>query len=239
VGRQDLETLVELFKTNFFAIIKQAISQETIRKYWLTGVLPAFRDGISPLIGTRVISELAQYNGLCGLTGEEVETIASVYLRSTHSGDSLAEVLRQMKQWYNGHQFCPPRDYVPPATLYNPLQVFDHLRRLRAGERALPRDIDAIHCGSVLNSIPNDGAFSVRDLLPLLSGGVHSRIGSEFGARELQQVGRSESITWTLLYYYGVLTHGNTVYDLRIPNTAILHMVCIFRCYHPLLCCLT
>ena len=69
-----------MMKTGFFAIMKQACARGLVQKYWLTGVLPAFRDAISPLIESKVISTLPEYNGLCGLTDAEVRTIAKTYL---------------------------------------------------------------------------------------------------------------------------------------------------------------
>jgi hypothetical protein len=65
---------LEVLKSEFFAVIKKSCGV-SVAKYWLTGVLPAFRDGISPLTATNVISFNEQYHSLCGLTQEDVNAI--------------------------------------------------------------------------------------------------------------------------------------------------------------------
>jgi hypothetical protein len=76
-----------------------------VHKYWLTGVLPAFRDGISPLTATEDISMWPEYNNACGLTEDKVRTIAKAYL----SGDELEQELQTINSWYGGYKFCSIR----------------------------------------------------------------------------------------------------------------------------------
>ena len=47
----------------------------SIGKYFLTGVLPAFRSSLSPLNETIIISNRSRFHGICGFTEEEVKTI--------------------------------------------------------------------------------------------------------------------------------------------------------------------
>jgi hypothetical protein len=99
--------ITALFKASFFQILKDAISTGIVMKYWLTGVLPAFRDGISPLLAVEVISDKPQYHGLCGLTDTEVQTIAETYLSSSPLLRDIHSVMHTLRHWHNGYRFHP------------------------------------------------------------------------------------------------------------------------------------
>ena len=198
-----------------------------VQKYWLTGVLPAFRDGISPLTATRIISTSPNYSHVCGLTEEEVQTIAQAYLGSSLSDDELSQELQVIKRWYNGYRFCSPIHNMAPPLLYNPQQVFAHLQAIREGGYVNPHDEqNATHTATVLNAILTSGEMSMDDILPLLDGGVQASISHELGAPEVQRIGRDIKITWSLLYYFGVITHGDN-HNLIVPNTTNHYLVCV------------
>lgn len=198
-----------------------------VQKYWLTGVLPAFRDGISPLTATEVISMWPEYSHACGLTGEEVRMITEAYLGSKLSSDELEQQLRIIKGWYNGYKFCPSEDSGSASRLYNPQLFFTHLRTVGQSRGHVNPFIEAnaTHNSSVLKAISTDGDMKADGLLPLLCGNLRATVMTEFGAPEVQQIGRNANITWTLLYYFGVITHGDGK-ELRIPNTTNHHLVC-------------
>jgi hypothetical protein len=124
--------VAELFKTRFFAVIKRACGY-AVAKYWLTGVLPAFRDGISPLSATDVISAQSEYHGLCGLTEAEVRSVVTACLPTFTDAD-LEDILARMKDWLGGYRFCPdgPGTSSLPL-LYNPQLLFSHLRTITHG----------------------------------------------------------------------------------------------------------
>jgi hypothetical protein len=109
-------SLTAFFTSSFFGIIKDAVSRNIVVKYWLTGVLPAFRDGISPLSATRTLSKDPMFHGLCGLTDAEVRTIAEDYLPS----HGMAAVMHELQQWHNGHRFCLANTGESIQPLYNP-----------------------------------------------------------------------------------------------------------------------
>ncbi|TDL27117.1 DUF1703-domain-containing protein [Rickenella mellea] len=140
------ERVAEFFSTQFYGVIKEAVSQLIVVKYWLTGVLPAFRDSIGPLLAAHIISNESEYHGLCGLTDAEVQTIARAYLSSDIEPPALAETMRELQRRYGGYRFCAPGD-EPLETLYNPQLVFTHLRGLAKNKSDLdPRDeIEAVH----------------------------------------------------------------------------------------------
>ena|ERR1700722_870049 len=220
--------MAEFFKTKFFSVIKEGCSGGVVAKYWLTGVLPVFRDGISPLTATTVVSRWPEYSGLCGLTEQEVQAIATKYLDPTHSDIHIAQVIQQVKLWFNGYRFCPGSS---TPLLYSPQQVFTYLRAARLGRPHEHPDADAnvTHTANVLKAISIHGDVSVNDLFPLLSGGFQARIATELGAAEVRQLSKSASVTWGLLYYFGVVTHGEKTGTLEAPNTTMKSFVGIFR----------
>jgi hypothetical protein len=199
-----------------------------VRKYWLTGVLPAFRDGISPLSATTVISMLPQYHGLCGLTKEEVEAIAKKYLASTHTLNHIKSTVALMKSWYDGYVFCPPGHdkSLSPSRLFNPQLVFTHLRAVSLKSAWLnPRkEANATHSAIVLSAITGQGITSF-DLATSLSGNIDVSIMTEFGPRELKRLGQDHNLTWSLLYYLGVITHNDDNPSMCLPNASMRFLV--------------
>ena len=220
--RNHYEQVANLFKTQFFVIMKRAMG-DVVQKYWLTGVLPAFRDGISPLAATSVISMLPQFHGLCGLTYDEVNAIAQKYLGCTHRPDSISA---RMRNWYNGYIFCPYRNGgVKLDRLFNPQLVFTHLHALSAKVLWLRPDMDAdaIPSSIVLAAIKGHGISD--DLLPLLGGDLSVNIKYEFGPHEVRCTGQDLSLTWSLLYHLGVITHNEENALMRIPNAFVRCLV--------------
>jgi hypothetical protein len=131
-NRDRFYRVAEFFKTQFFAILKQATTANTILKYWITGVLPVFRDGISPLTATVILSSDPEYHGLCGLTDSEVRTVAEAYLSPVLEPQAVEDAIQTLRNWYNGYLFSRAKSKAPLNTLYNPQLVFTHLRRLAA-----------------------------------------------------------------------------------------------------------
>jgi len=216
--------ITNLFKSEFFRIIKDMVAQNIVVKYWLTGVLPAFRDGLSPLTAARVISGVREFHGLCGLTGAEVQTVAEAYLSRSLGPQELTEALHEVRQWYNGYRFCKTKTH-PIDPLYNPQLVFTHLRGLAAREPIEPRDeIEAPHTASVLNAIPKDGDSSFFDVFTQASSSsLESEVRAQFTADDVQM--RYPWVTQTLLYYFGVFTYAETSRFLTIPNRTMRRLV--------------
>jgi hypothetical protein len=160
---EQYKKVAELFSTNFFAVIKDSVEDDIIVKYWLTGVLPNFRDGTSPLMATRIISDNPEYHGLCGLTDAEVRIITAAYLGPT----VVDNAMKVLQKKYNGYQFCLP-DKVTQETLYNPQLVFSHLMDMRSRERSNhePKDeTDIMHSNNVTQALPQKGDVSTKRIL--------------------------------------------------------------------------
>jgi len=225
----------QFFKINFFSVLKEACGRlgdgpAIIGKYFLTGVTPAFRAGISPLAGASLVSGRGELHGMCGFTEDEVKTIVQYYL---HKDDQETDrIVHTMRRLYNGYYFantCYNVSKPQSSLLYNPHQVFHYINEQNShGHIATHEESTAVHSTTILKSVADMGDFSVNDLVELiLSGSVKSKITSEFGFVDLLQVGKDKVITWSLLFYLGILTRGSNG-DLRIPNEATKSSVRIF-----------
>jgi hypothetical protein len=235
--RDRFDRVADFFKTQFFAILKQATSSNTILKYWITGVLPVFRDGISPLAATEILSRDAEYHGLCGLTDSEVQTIAQAYLSPVLEPQAVEDAVKTLRIWYNGYLFSPPKSAPRLDTLYNPQLVFTHLRGLAklVTSNLDPQDeIEAPHIARVLNAIPNDGNDSFVDMfVRVTSGKLEADVQHEFGVDEVRQVGSNARITRSLLYFLGVFTCVEEGDFLKVPNQTMRRAVRMVVAFDP------
>jgi hypothetical protein len=226
------QDLTAFFTSSFFGVLKSAVSQDIVVKYWLTGVLPAFRNGISPLSATRVLSKVPQFHGLCGLTDAEVRTIAESYLPSSSESHDIETVMHELQQWHNGYRFCQPAKGEAIEPLYNPQLVFAHLQSLASGQSTRPDDeLEALHTTSVLNSI-DKSTFREIFLLAASAKLDATVVRHQFSADEFQAADESradDSSAWltnTLLFFFGVFTFAESGNFLKIPNKTMQTLVC-------------
>ncbi|KAF9369335.1 hypothetical protein CPC16_004587 [Podila verticillata] len=226
----NVQHIESFFKENLFSILKEGCSAASmndygviISKYFLTGVTPAFRAGISPLAATAIVSNNRSLHGICGFTESEVKAIVKHYLRMN---DQEAEPLvHSVRRLYNGYYFAMSgydESNSSPPLVYNPHLVFHYLSNFQSeGFVAKPEESTAVHSTTILKSIADVGEFSVNDLVGLIvSKSVQSKIKTEFGYSELLSVGKDREITWSLLFYLGVLTLSSDG-SLRVPNDII------------------
>lgn len=223
----NFQHIESFFKENLFSILKEGCSTTSmndygviISKYFLTGVTPAFRAGISPLTATAIVSNNRSLHGICGFSESEVKAIVKHYLRMN---DQEAEpLLHSIRRLYNGYCFAMSGydESSPPLPLvYNPHLVLHYLSNFQnEGFVANPEESIAVHSTTILKSIADMGEFSVNDLVELIvSKSIQSKIKSEFGYSELLSVGKDREITWSLLFYLGILTLSPDG-SLRVPN---------------------
>jgi len=218
--------IAELFNTHFFAIMKQA-TYTVINKYWVTGVVPVFREGTSPLTAVTIISDKPRYNGLCGFTDAEVRAIAQSYL-SAYQSRELETALNTIKKWYNGYTFFRGEHEAEAGSLHNPQLLFNQLRSLADKEEQVAplEEIGAPHMAFVLATLPDTGEVSFLDAyIRVISSGIMTEVTHQFGATEVRQLGKDASTTWNLLYFFGVLTHAPDGLRLRAPNSTMLNVV--------------
>jgi len=225
-----IDELSALLKAHFFAVMKQACGS-SVAKYWLTGVLPAFRDGISPLTATRQISFEKRYQSLCGLTQMDVEAIVSRALRDCPNSDT-AGTLRDLKSWYNGYKFSSTSS-DSEGTVYNPQLVFVHLDSIISGTTpsSYIDEANAVHNATVLSAVGETGLVTIHDLVHMISSEAAAYIMTELSFPELMQDPeiRSEDVTWPLLYYLGIVAFSSDSSEetksLCIPNGTMRRLV--------------
>src|SRR5438552_2162348 len=151
--KQEIKWVEGILKPEFFGVIKRFCGT-AVAKYWLTGVLPAFRDGISPLSATRVISFDEEYSSLCGFTEKDVKAIIERALSHCSKNDQ-EKILINLKNWYNGYKFSPARnDSHDIPSMYNPQLVFVHLQKMISHSEQWHHsdEANAVHSATVLSS---------------------------------------------------------------------------------------
>jgi len=203
-----IQDLSELLKAQFFVILKQACGK-SVEKYWLTGVLPAFRDGISPLTATQVISFEDEYHSLCGLTQDDVEAIVKRTLRDLPQS-AQSSTLESLERWYDGYRFTNTSIDSENLTLYNPQLVFVHLRNVVSGRppTSYINEANAVHTSTVLSLVGETGPVTIHSLIDMLSSSVEAKISTKLSFEEIMRNEeiRPKNVTWSLLYYLGIAT---------------------------------
>ena len=103
--RAKIREIEQFFYANFFTPLKEGYGdsgnqKSPIEKYFVTGVLPAFRGWNSPLNATVLYSNDPRFHGVCGFSEAEVTEIIQKFL-----GDDEHEVelvLHTMRHYSNG-----------------------------------------------------------------------------------------------------------------------------------------
>jgi hypothetical protein len=189
-------------------------------------VLPVYRDGVSPLNAVELISDRQEYHGLCGLTENEVHTIARAYLSLQPVKMEVA--LWDLWRWYRGHLFCRVHEPgLPLDTLYCPELVFAHLRALEDHMRIRPIDeIYHLLPPRVLDAIPDEGRASFIELFYRVQcGRLKADVAPSIGATEASQIGINPRTTQTLLYYFGIFTYTKDGRYLKMPHSTMINVV--------------
>lgn len=226
---REYQSVTDAFKSLFFAILKDGASRDIVAKYWLTGVLPAFREGISPLAATEILSNKLEFHGLCGLDDAEVQTIAETFLSALQREYDIAAVMHELRQWYNGYRFATDNPSQPAAPLYNPQLVFMHLRGLAKGRFVEPRDDrEAPHISKALDDI-GDETF-LDDFILAASSKLESSVRYQILPSDSADPGTKRWVPQTLLYFFGVLTYAKNPGMLTIPNEGMQQAVRSTRC---------
>jgi Predicted AAA-ATPase len=225
-------TVIEIFfGTSLFSTLKAACGDDIIgcvSKYFVMGVLPTFRQGITPLFVNTTISRWWIFHGVCGLNGYQVRKLVSTFLNCPDPSPSLDNVCRTLKEYYNGYYFAEDSDLE--EHLYNLHHVNHHLFRYEAGGRVhVPEQAKSVHSECVLQLIPDTGNFSMEDIIELLANGyIKSKVWGIFGSTELEELGEDKATTLSFLMYSGVLTRDVDFEIFRIPNKMMKIMVCGF-----------
>ena len=211
------------FNTSFFAVIKEGcggVDVPVISKLFVTGVTPAFHGGISSFLVADDISNRRDLHGMCGFTQTEVTAMVEEYLERDILETS--DIVERMRRLYNGYRFCSDDTL---DTLYNPQMVFHFLQAYRSCNAVMkPSEVSSITSSRLLAHIAHKGAFSMHDLIDLITTGyVNTRIGYVINFNDLLLVKTARS-AWSFLFYCGILTLGEPG-QLKIPNEVMRNEV--------------
>jgi hypothetical protein len=134
------------------------------------------------------------------------------------------KALQSLQLWYNGYKFCLSGTEIP--LLYNPQLVFVHLEKMVTGSSHMPHfdEANAVHSATVLSAVSETANVTTHHLMDMLStNGNHTKasISSELSYLELMQEGCSAQVSWSLLYYLGIITHHKESGFLWVPNRSM------------------
>jgi Predicted AAA-ATPase len=232
-SKQVICWLEALLNSEFFAVIRQFCGK-SVAKYWITGRLPAFRDGMSPLTATRLISFQEQYQSLCGFTQEDLDAIVTRAMRDFPENERIS-ILAFLKRWYNGYMFSPTLSGSENLLLYNPQVIYALLKKIVHGPTPLYCIglAGTMHSATLLSIIGEPGLVTISDFIRMLYSKANAGILSEFSFAELMQEQNklSKDVIWSLLYYVGIVTfcedsdHQGETRSLRVPNATLARLV--------------
>ncbi|CAI2189128.1 5297_t:CDS:10, partial [Funneliformis geosporum] len=219
--RNDVDVVEQFSYTNFFAVIKRGCCGP-IDKLYVTGVAPAFRAGLSPLLILDDISERPQFFGICGFTEEEVQSIAKCYF--DNNMQIVNDAMDQMRHLYFGYNFVNTGSNTQTPFLYNIHLIFHYLReRQSRGLVFKPSESAAVNSTKILTCIADQSPVSIDDLFKFLTNGmVFTKLQNNFNYSDFLRTGEQDieyhqRLTWSFLYYFGILTRDYAG-KLIIPN---------------------
>ena len=207
-----------------FKAIKSASAGQGLDRVFITGVSPVV---LSDLTSGRNVAENVYlkpaFNDLCGFKEAEIAAaLSQVAAVCGYSAEKSSEALDMMRTFYNGYRFSPDAS----AAVYNPTLALYFLKEFQetcgfprnlldsnlAMDRSKIAYVTHLPGGAqlILDLLTDDAALTVRQLV------------DRFGVEEMRTTAKDHSFMASLLYYFGVLTHGGLTplqeIILRTPN---------------------
>jgi hypothetical protein len=228
--QQRYENLVQsegILKTLFKAI-KDNASEGKVGRVFITGVSPIVMSDMSS--GYNVATNIYlddDFNGLCGISNNELMTLVTNLTIECHQSDNdKLTILETMRQFYNGYRFCTSEKQL---RIYNPTLCFYFLRHFQKACEAPTKILDgnlAMDANKIryIANLPN-GENIIHQLLDEQSPMLLDELEDRFGVEALRELQSGEKFMISLLYYFGVLTIvgrgelGELVFG--IPNLVI------------------
>jgi Predicted AAA-ATPase len=229
---KEVQAVETFFKANLFAPLKRGYNDPDvgcISKYFITGVLPAFRGGLSPLTAITMLSNKRGFHGICGLDDEQVKVLTRAYLQDKLDDKLLDDLCDDLRKFYGGYCFASGGDL---KRLHNPNFIYEYLFQYdpRQKERDEVGNTTSTHSAKILKLVADTGAFSVADIVELRVKGyveLKEALMSDFTFIDLLCLtGKDNHLTFSLLMYIGALSYGVQPQVLLIPNEVSKEMVC-------------
>ncbi|QQZ29628.1 AAA family ATPase [Thiothrix subterranea] len=212
-----------------FKVIKGSVSEGKISRVFITGVSPLVLSDVTS--GYNVSTNISldeDFNGLCGVSEEELSGLVSEVLQDCGLPDTqAATVLDTMRQFYNGYRFCADASF---PTVYNPTLCFYFLRAYQKRCKPPAEMLDgnlAMDASRVryIASLP-EGGNVIANILDEQNPVVLPYLETQFGVEQLHKLQTDPRYMASLLYFFGVLTIGGTAgpleeMKLEVPNRVI------------------
>ena len=210
-----------------FKVIKAGASEGKIGRVFITGVSPVVMSDMTS--GYNVAKNITldpRFNGLCGITQQELAPLVAQVLEDCAKPQQLAAVLENMRQFYNGYRFCYN---VAKEALYNPILCFHFLEHYQQ-ECTAPRDmLDsnlAMDAGRIRYIANLEGGQTVIAwVLDEENTASLDNLADDFGVENIWRLKQDQHYMLSLMYYFGILTLGGFSSDgslqLKIPNLVV------------------
>jgi hypothetical protein len=212
-----------------FKVIKGNVSEGKIARVFITGVSPLVLSDMTS--GYNVATNISldeDFNGLCGISEEELSGLVSEVLQDCAApAMQAATVLDTMRQFYNGYRFCADASF---PTVYNPTLCFYFLRAYQKRCKPPAEMLDgnlAMDASRVryIASLP-EGSNVIANILDEQNPLLLPYLETQFGVEQLHKLQTDPRYMASLLYFFGVLTIGGTAgaleeMKLEVPNRVI------------------
>ncbi|MEZ4863629.1 MAG: AAA family ATPase [Caldilineaceae bacterium] len=230
----DLVSGEGLLKT-LFKNIKIAGSGGGLDRLFMTGVSPILMNDVTS--GANVnedVTWLPYFRDLCGFRASEVYSLVEQMVAEGQLAQTkVAEVMEQMRIFYNGSQFVthapatfPDKGGQDSSLVYNPILVFYFLRNIqRFGyypDNMLDNNLTPDYNKLVYISSHPKGEELIYDALNEEASITVFDVSERWGVKEMLDPDKQRERLATLLCYLGALTVAGKTVDgeilLKVPN---------------------
>lgn len=219
------------FYRGFFNIVKAITTgpDAPVKRMFITGVSPVTLDDVTSgfNIGTNITTN-RKFNEMVGFSETELLEMLSYYESEGLLNDSIEDLVRVMKPWYDN--YCFAKECIG-QTMYNSDMVLYFLNNyLLDGyvpsdmlDRNIRTDYSKLRHFIRIDKMQEEGRSVITRLID--TGEVNGNvIKNSFPAENLADPGNFVS----LLYYFGLLTYDRVEYGetiMKIPNLAVREQI--------------
>lgn len=219
------------FYRSFFNVIKGVTTgaEAPIKRLFITGVSPVTLDDVTSgfNIGTNITTD-ELFNSMVGFSESELFDMLSYYQSEGMLVDSIDDLVRVMKPWYDN--YCFAKECIG-QTMYNSDMVLyflnNYLQKKRPPSDMLDRNIrtdySKLRHFIRIDKMQEEGSSVITKLIDTneVNGNV---IKTSFPAENLADPGNFVS----LLYYFGLLTYDRVEAGemiMKVPNLAVREQI--------------
>lgn len=214
------------FLKNFYTSLKNNTQPDRpIARIFITGVTSLTLDSLELAPDfLQNISNLESFASMFGFTELELKMIIPQVIDLEKYGHSVDEVLKRIKQLYQGYNFCPNSQEI----VFNPSACFSYLEELKSANTEPDALVDSGFTPSLrtINKFLKKGdPKHVKKIIDNAITGktfVFDQINPSFKVNS-QDVLEQNGIISSLLCF-GYLTWSNNGYTLKVPNRSVAQL---------------